>query len=57
MGGMRVIIQERRLFQIFPSKGSDYWKEAINRRTGTLLKDCLGKKLQASSSFVRESYI
>ena len=41
MGGMRAIIRERRLFQIFPSKGSDYWKDAINGRTGTLLKHCL----------------
>ena len=51
-GGMRAIIQERRLFQILPSKGSDYWKDAIHRRTGTLLKHCLWKNsgLQVLSS-------
>ena len=40
-GWVRAIIRERRLFEIFLSKKSDYWNDAINRRTGTLLKHCL----------------
>ena len=29
-GWVRAIIRQRRLFEIFTSKGSYYWKEAIN---------------------------
>ena len=35
---MKAIIRERRLFQIFLSKGSDSWKEAGTRRTNILLE-------------------
>ena len=38
---MRAIIRERRLLEIFWSKGSDSWKEAGTRRTGTLLEHCI----------------
>ena len=31
MGGGGAIIWERQLFQIFPSKGGDYSREAINQ--------------------------
>ena len=39
-----MIIQGRRLFRIFPSKGSDYWKDTVNRRTGDSFKRLSWKK-------------
>ena len=35
-GGGAAIIRERRLFLIFPSKGGDYSREAINRGTAII---------------------
>ena len=49
-GGGVAIIRERRLFQIFPSKGGKYSREAIDQGTAIIRGNTVSKKATHNSS-------
>ena len=49
-GGGGAIIRERRLFQIFPSNGGNYSREAIDQGTAIIRGNTVSKKATHNSS-------